>query len=300
MDDGTTALCDDGAPALADGGTRALSDGATALSDGAMALGGAATRAPAPTARRAGRMSWLAAGLRGAASRRVVEPEILGLRHLVLPGDVCLDIGAAYGMYSYPLAELVGPHGAVHSFEPQRKAHSLLRAGRALAGANRIQLTRSGVGRAAGEFEMALPVRFGLPINGHAHLQDGLVAVHDERWHTRMKRIRVPVTTVDEVCAHRGIERVHFMKVDVEGFEPGVVAGAAGVIARDRPSLLLEIEDRHLARYGTTAAEFSASLRAMGYSMHTWRGDRWQTAERVELGVRNYLFATEAAWQRTA
>ncbi|WP_413319059.1 FkbM family methyltransferase [Agrococcus sp. 1P02AA] len=255
---------------------------------------------PSPRAASPGRIAVVAASLRRAARWRLLEPEVLGLEQLVRPGDVCIDVGAAYGMYSYPLAHLVGPSGAVHSFEPQRKAHALLRAGSALAGA-RIRLTRSGIGRSAGEAEIVLPIRFGLPIHGHAHLVDGLLErSQPRRWHSRTKRIRVPVTTIDEVCAARGIERVRFIKVDVEGFEPGVVHGASRVIQRDRPSLLLEVEDRHLERYSTTAAAFTSSLRELGYRMHVWRDDRWQRVERVELGTRNYLFATDDAWDRSA
>ncbi|WP_159433632.1 FkbM family methyltransferase [Agrococcus sp. Marseille-P2731] len=275
------------------------------MTDGTTADAPAALREPTRDEPRAAvrskRMSLVAACLRKAAGWRLLEPEVLGLEQLVRPGDVCVDVGAAYGMYSYPLAHLVGPLGAVHSFEPQRKAHALQRAGSALAGAGRIHLTRSGVGRVAGEAEIVLPIRFGLPIHGHAHIGDGLVEPsRPSRWHSRTKRIRVPVTTIDEVCAARGIERVHFIKVDVEGFEPGVVQGAAEVIRRDRPSLLLEIEDRHLERYATTAADFAASLLALGYAMHVWRAGRWQRVDRVERGTRNYLFATDAAWGRTA
>jgi FkbM family methyltransferase len=57
--------------------------------------------------------------------------------------------------------------------------------------------------------------------------------------------------------------RVAFMKIDVEGHELEVLKGAAGLIERDRPVLLIEIEDRHcrgnlkavpswLAHYGYT------------------------------------------------
>ena len=59
-----------------------------------------------------GRLALAAASLRAAARLRMVEPEIRGLHHLVRAGDVCFDVGAAYGMYTFPLAQLVGPRRA--------------------------------------------------------------------------------------------------------------------------------------------------------------------------------------------
>ncbi|GEK78664.1 FkbM family methyltransferase [Agrococcus baldri] len=247
-----------------------------------------------PARRRSrGRLALAAGWMRVAAGLRLVEPEVRGLHELVRPGDVCFDVGAAYGMYSVPLADLVGPIGAVHSFEPQGRPRAILGAVRTALGAAHIRVSESGLGRTAGHLELRLPVRFGLPISGHAHLAGGLVATTGRAVPTR--RTRVAVTTVDEVVLERGIERVHFIKADVEGFEPEVLHGAAGVLARDMPTLLLEIEDRHLARYGRTAAEVSAMLRERGYAMSTWRDGSWQPAERVELGRRNYLFRAAAA-----
>lgn len=247
------------------------------------------------------RLSMVASGLRKAASVRLVEPEILGLRRFVRPGDVCFDVGAAYGMYSYSLADLVGPNGTVHSFEPQFKSHFLLRSGKNAAGAHHMSVNRVGVGREQGAFDIILPMKFGLPIHGHAHLGDGVATQHEESGKFSWKRtIRVPVTTVDKVCAERSIERVDFMKVDVEGFEPAVIQGALSTIERDRPTLLLEIEDRHLCRYGRTAAEFSRMLDELGYSMHVWKDGNWVPADEVTTDRRNYLFATDRTWRRAS
>ncbi len=239
-------------------------------------------------ARGRGRLAVAARSLRIAAALGLAEAELRGLHHVVGPGDVCFDIGAAYGMYTFPLAELVGPGGAVHSFEPQRRPRRLLAAVRGAVGASHVRLSDSGMGRVAGHLQLVLPSRYGLPISGHAHLADGLAPTGAPG--SAGRRIRVPVTTIDDVCDARGIERVRFIKADVEGFEPEVLHGAARVLERDMPALLLEIEDRHLSRYGRTAEDVSRMLRARGYSMATWRDGGWRPAERVVLGTRNYLF----------
>ena len=72
------------------------------------------------------------------------------------------------------------------------------------------------------------------------------------------------------------------------------------MISRDLPSLLLEIEDRHLARYGRDADGFVASIheRWPEYGLYTWRGGTWTRVPAVELGTRNYLFATDEALAR--
>jgi hypothetical protein len=42
-----------------------------------------------------------------------------------------------------------------------------------------------------------------------------------------------------------GLKDIGFIKIDVEGFESSVLAGALVTIARDRPSILIEIEEKH-------------------------------------------------------
>lgn len=229
-----------------------------------------------------GRLRAAEAVMRGAARLRLLEPELQGLRGVVSPGDVCFDVGAAYGMYAIPLAAIVGPEGAVHAFEPQRTPRTLLSAARSLLGARHVRISASAIGPAPGAHDLVLVTRYGVRISGHAHLAGSPGS--------GTARVRVPVTTIDEVCREQGIERVRFVKADVEGFEHAVLQGAAQVLARDRPAVLLEIEDRHLTRYGLSGEEVAQSLRDRGYGMASWQNGAWRPAERVVDGARNYLF----------
>ncbi|WP_157252254.1 FkbM family methyltransferase [Nonomuraea typhae] len=227
------------------------------------------------------------AALLTAARGRLAEPELLGLRSLIRPGAVCFDIGAAYGMYTHPLARLAGPAGQVHSFEPLPVPYRVLAAGCGLAGAANVRLTNAAIGAETGWQRLRLPYRFGLPIHGWAHLQEGMK--HPGRF-AGVRTLDVPVHTVDTICDLRGLTRVDFLKADVEGFEAEVLSGAARTIERHRPALLLEVEDRHLLKYGRTADDVTGPLRERGYRMHTWQGGRWIRAERVTTRRRNYLF----------
>ncbi len=77
----------------------------------------------------------------------------------------------------------------------------------------------------------------------------------------------VPVRTVrlDDV-----IDRpVGLLKVDVEGHELAVLRGAAGILARDKPNLILELEDRHAPGCVAAACAFLAPF---GYTAAYLRG----------------------------
>jgi FkbM family methyltransferase len=226
------------------------------------------------------------------------EPELRGLSAVVRPGDTVFDVGAAHGMYTVPFAELVGPSGHVYSFEPHPRQQKQLGFLRGLLGARQITVIPAAVGAEHAERTMRLPHRFGFPIYGHAHIAEGAAPYTDPRmkiklWHTLM-------TSVDHWSEQENIESISFIKVDVEGFEPKVIEGAEGMISRCLPSLLLEIEDRHLARYGRDANGFAGEIRSRWpeYRMYTWDGTAWAATERVRLGTRNYLFATDAAFAR--
>lgn len=252
----------------------------------------ATTASPTPAVRGNWRQRLGRALYAGASRIDWAEDEVRGLDRVVSAGDTVLDVGAALGMYTIPLAYLTGPTGRVFSVDPQPRNFHVVRLLRGLTGARRGTIRRIAFGSAEGESSIAVPIIFGLPIFGHGHIEDGV----RERGPHRIRSTPTPVETIDAWVARDGIERLAFVKVDVEGFEPSVVEGAAATIERDRPSLLLEIEDRRLVRYGRmTAAGFLEQLttRWPDYRMYTWVDDAWRPTDEIRPEVRNYLFTTK-------
>ena len=172
------------------------------------------------------------------------EGEVDVFRQCLRPGDVALDIGANLGAHTLPLAQLVGPTGAVHAFEPQRILFQILCGNVALNELPHVRTLPFALGRVPGGTKLpALDYRgannFGGISLGAAHGED------------------VVVVTLDQV----GLQRVRLIKIDVEGMEVDVLAGGKATLARCRPILYVE-NDR-----AEKAEALVAQLQEYGYRM---------------------------------
>ncbi|MGH3622415.1 MAG: FkbM family methyltransferase [Sciscionella sp.] len=241
-----------------------------------------------------------AAKLRGTAAAAVLralarttpwlESELLGLQHVVRPGDHCLDVGAALGIYTAVLSDLVGQGGVVHSVEPLRFAYPpTLRRLLAAPGRN-VRSHRVALGSKDAECTMSLPVRNGHFVTGRSFLTAGTSGLGSNDEFDAHVQVDVPAQTLDSFSAQSGIDRLDFVKADVEGAELDLLEGGAETIARFRPSLLLEIEQRHVERYGRAAESVAEWLTERGYTMRVWRGSAWQPVDRLDPERRNHLF----------
>ncbi len=85
-------------------------------------------------------------------------------------------------------------------------------------------------------------------------------------------RLSVPVTTLDSLAGSS--RRIAFIKIDVEGAEPRVLAGAGALLRAHTPTLLAEIHHEQLARVsGATAADLFGWLARLGYAAHELTAD---------------------------
>lgn len=239
------------------------------------------------------RVEFLNSVLRTFARRtRFVEDEVLGLGEVVGPGDVVFDIGAEYGLYTYALARLVGRDGAVHSVEPLPGPSRFLSAGLSACGCRNVRSYRVAFGERSGDGVLSLPSRRGLPVHGRALLTTGATGAGPNAEFRSAKDVPTEVLTLDEFCSREHVERVDFVKADVEGAEAALLRGAESTLDTHRPALLLEIEERHLAKYGAKPADILDILAGKGYVMHVWQAGRWREATEVTTAHRNYLFTT--------
>lgn len=141
-----------------------------------------------------------------------------------LRGDVVLDIGGCWGDTALYFADRVGPTGKVYTFEFNPESLEVMRANFELNPdlAERIEIVERALWDSSGEtleFWAAGAQTTVVPEGaGHGALSTTTV-------------------TIDDFVRTQGIERVGFVKMDVEGAEPRVLRGARDVIARDAPRL---------------------------------------------------------------
>jgi FkbM family methyltransferase len=223
-----------------------------------------------------------------------LEDEMLGLHDLIEPGSVCVDVGAAAGLYTLVMSRLAGPDGEVHSFEPlsfARPVWSKVLAARTAANVHHHALA---LGSEPGTGVMSVPIgRFG-PVTGRSFLTGGSHDLGSNAEFSEHVSVDVPVSTLDCMCADAALTGLDFIKIDTEGAELQVLRGGERAIKEFRPVILVEIEARHAARYQCEPGDIVDWLAQHGYVMYAWRNG-WRPAEQVSFGTRNYLFRPGAA-----
>lgn len=223
-----------------------------------------------------------------------IEPEMLGLRDLVGEGSVCIDVGSAAGLYTLALSRLAGASGTVHSVEPLCFAHpACSRLLRARDGDN-VRYHSIALGARQGQAVMKVPLRKQAFVTGRSFLAQKACGLGANAEFDRHVSMTVDVDTLDHLCEQNDVTRVDFIKIDVEGAELQVLQGAESVVREWQPSVLVEIEQRHTARYGERAEEVVSWLEDRGYSMYVWEGV-WHRASGVCPHARNYLFRPRTA-----
>ena len=219
-----------------------------------------------------------------------VEAEVAALDDLLAEGDVCCDIGASFGLYTLAAARSVGPTGRVLAFEPLAGPRRFLAQSVRWLRATNVEVHPEALGDERRAARMSLPTRRGLPVPGRAFVADHANGLGSNLEFAHQRSVEVGVSKLDSVVEQRQLHRVDLVKIDVEGYELAVLRGAARTLRRFHPVVLLEIEDRHLARFGADSSMVVDAMAGYGYRMHALVDGRWQAMDAVTDRRRNYLF----------
>lgn len=208
-------------------------------------------------------------------------------------GDVCVDVGAEYGLYTVTLAAITGPTGRVVAVEPHPSLSRWLNLVTRTLRIESVTHVEAALSDRPGSTELSVPRRNFLPVHGRGYVLSGASNDGPNSEFQSSRHSTVRMETLDEMCRSNRLDDVHFVKADVEGAELAVLQGGLGVLRRSRPTVLLEIEQRHLDRYDRTVDDILDLLGTEGYSMHSWTGTEWTPTSAVTTARRNYLFVHE-------
>lgn len=220
--------------------TRGGSDGLLALYERA-ARTGALDR---PRPRRAFESLYL-------AYKRLIEAgPVEGLRELVPEGSTVVDVGANIGFFSLRFARWVGPAGRVIAIEPEARNIASLRA----------RVERAGLSGVVDCIQAAAADRSGV-------LRLALTPGHPGDHHLAKFGEPVQAVTLDELTAQE-VRRVSLVKIDVQGAETMVIAGARRLLDKQRSAVFVEVHEPSLARGGSSPRELIESLVGLGFAGH--------------------------------
>ena len=144
---------------------------------------------------------------------------IASIKQHVAPGSVALDVGAYIGTHALLMGRVAS---RVYAFEPQRKVFRELH--------HNVQLN--------GLDDVVVPLRYALGAsNAIVELDAPRKGIYEGGVAVGASGDRVEMRTLDSF----GFDNVSLVKVDVEGFEDAVLAGAAETIRANKPVILIEI-----------------------------------------------------------
>jgi FkbM family methyltransferase len=190
---------------------------------------------------------------------RAGEAEVALLTELWAPGRTFVDVGANLGLYT----RAARAHGMrVVAIEP----NPLLAGNLRRLFPTDVRVVRRALSDHAGRRTFYLPALHQRELDSRGSLEAGANPGY------ALRPIEVETVPLDEL----GVEDVAIVKVDVEGHELAVLGGASELLRRERPSLLVEIEERHHPGGSATVFGFLAERDYECY--FCWRDALWPIA----------------------
>jgi FkbM family methyltransferase len=168
---------------------------------------------------------------------------------------VVFDIGANIGYYTLMISRLIAPDGMVHSFEAATSTYNRLKEHIHINNFNNILFHHSAVSDNNGQSVIYCADESN---TGESRL---------ESFKGFKKKESVNCITLDTYIEKEAVEKVDFIKIDVEGAEMLVIKGALSLLNNYRPVVMLEINPLYLSRMGSDVTTLISTITDIGYNM---------------------------------
>jgi len=160
-------------------------------------------------------------------------------------GMCFFDIGAHQGLYTLLASKRVSASGRVFAFEPSPRELRRLKMNLFLNRCRNVHVVPYALGSNQGKARLFVCLGQETGCNS---LRPPIVS-------EPIREVEVPITTLDRFFEDNGINKVDFIKLDVEGAELEVLKGAIRVLSYFRPLILSELADMRTEPWGYRSAE---------------------------------------------
>ncbi len=214
-------------------------------------------------------------------------------------GDDCkviLDIGANVGLFSLELYQKFKT-ADYYMFEPIPSTFSRMKKTLEInvIEADRFHPINKGMSNETGSFDFYLPGTCEAaslePIDDVFYAQKA-----DEFGNytgkTDQDVVKCQVDTIDDFVANNRIDRVDFIKIDVEGNEKNVILGGAETIKKYHPVMYVELLRKHAKRFGYHPNEVVKYLKNIGYKCYSLENGEIREVDEIDSSTRatNFIF----------
>lgn len=158
------------------------------------------------------------------------------IQDIIEPDYVVLDIGANLGYFAKNFAKLA-KKGHVICIEPVPAFYAILK--KFLGSMNNVTIHNVALGNESGTIEMVLPETDGMIRTGLPHI------AKDQKEKEENKTVEVAIVKGSELLGQ--LDRLDYIKCDIEGYEWNVFQEIEPVLAKHRPIVQLEISDNEAA-----------------------------------------------------
>lgn len=159
-------------------------------------------------------------------------PELHFLKEIIKPGFVCIDIGANLGYYSIFMQKYAGNEGHVHAVEPIPLFAKVWKKNLKYSQSENLTLHNYALGQEETTVKMGIPVVDGIVHHGMTKV----IASEEDKF---MSYYNVDMKIPDLVF--QNLQRLDFIKCDVEGYERFVFANLMNIINKFSPLIQSEL-----------------------------------------------------------
>ena len=188
---------------------------------------------------------------------------------LIKKGDTVIDAGANVGFYSLLMADKVGHTGKVHSFEPIPNTYEILRQHIQGNRLPQVVLNKKALWHQNGQLKFSLSEEHRLNSGGYSASS----SIHS------ISEVTCDAVTLDDYVNSNGINKIHAIKMDIEGAEKFALQGAMQSLSHHHPVVFLEVCRETCGKLGYQTRELWDLLRPVGYRIYkvasTYESSGW-------------------------